>query len=92
MPTKKSLYGLKQAPRAWYEKIDHFFINLSFKCCESNHGIYVLHVKNETLYVDNLVITRSNVKLILGLMKQLANTFETIDLGLLHFFLGIQDL
>ena len=28
---KKSLYGLKQAPRAWYEKIDSFIINPSFK-------------------------------------------------------------
>jgi hypothetical protein len=44
------------------------------------------------LYVDDLVITRSNVDLILGLKKQLADTFEMTDLGLLHFFLGIQVL
>ena len=44
------------------------------------------------LYVDDLVITINNVNLILGLKKQLANTFEMTDLGLLHFFLGIQIL
>jgi hypothetical protein len=61
-----------------------------------DHNIYVLHVNDETLivalYVDDLVITGSNVNLILGLKKQLANTFEMIDLGLLHLFLGIQVL
>jgi hypothetical protein len=62
---KKSLYGLKQAPKAWYEKIDKFFLNFGFKCCESNHSIYVLHVNDDTLivalYVDDLVITRGSV-------------------------------
>jgi hypothetical protein len=63
---------------------------------ELDHNIYVLHVNGETLivalYVDDLVITRSNVNLILGLKKKLADTFEMANLGLLHFFLGIQVL
>ena len=42
--------------------------------------------------VDDLVITKNNVNLILGLKKQLVDTFEMIDLGLLHLFLGIQIL
>ena len=44
------------------------------------------------LYVDDLVITEINVKLILRLKNQLANTFDITDLGLLHFFLSIQIL
>ena len=44
------------------------------------------------LYVDDLIITRNNVHLILGLKKQLANTFEMTNLGLLNFFMGIQML
>ena len=96
MSIEKSLYGLKQAPRPWYEKINHFFITIGFKCCESNHGIYVLHVHGDTLivalYFDYLVITKNIVNLILGLNKQLANTFEMIDLGILHLFLSIQVL
>jgi hypothetical protein len=44
------------------------------------------------LYVDDLVITRRNVDLILGLKKQLTNTFEMTNLGLLNFILGIQVL
>ena len=66
-----------------------FFINLSLKHCDYDHNICVLHVDGETLilalYIDDLVITRNNVNLILGLKKQLIETFEMIDLSLLHF-------
>jgi hypothetical protein len=56
----------------------------------------VLHEKDEilivALYVDDLVISGSNIDLILGMKKQLENTFEMAKFGLLHFFLGIQIL
>jgi hypothetical protein len=42
--------------------------------------------------VDDLVITGRNANLILGWKKEVANTFEIIGIGLLHFFLGIQVL
>ena len=62
----------------------------------SDHNIYVLHVHGDTLilalYVDDLVIIGNNANLILGLKKQLVDTFEMTDLCLLHFFLGIQFL
>ena len=68
---KKSLYGLKQAPSAWYEKIDHFFTNLGFKCYDYDHSIYVLHVDGDTLivalYVDDLLISGNNVDLVMNL-------------------------
>ena len=44
------------------------------------------------LLVDDLVIIGNNVNLILGLRKKLVDTFEMDDLGLLHFFSGIQIL
>ena len=87
---------MKHAPHAWYENIDHFFVNLSFKRCEFDHNIYVLHVHGDTLivalHVDDLVITGNNANLILGMKKQLVDTFEMTNLGLLHFFLHIQIL
>ena len=67
-----------------------------FKCCESNHSLYVLHVHGDNLivviYVDDLVITGNNLDLILRLKTQLAATFEMTDLGILHYFLGLQVL
>ena len=44
------------------------------------------------LYVDDLFLTINNVNLILGLKKQLVDTFEMDDLCLLNFFLDIQIL
>ena len=93
---KNYLYGLKQVPWAWYEKIGHFFVNLGFKRCEYDHSIYVLDVKDATLivvvYVDDLVLIGNKPDLILTLKSQLADTFEMTDLGILHFFLGLQVL
>ena len=87
------MYGLKQVPHAWYEKIYYFFINYAFKCCESDHNIYVLHIHGNalivSLYVDDLVIVGNNVDLILGLKRQLTDSFEMTDLRLLRFFMGI---
>ena len=93
---KKLLYGLKQTPQLWYEKIDQFFVILGFKNYESYHSIYVLNVQGDTLvvaiYVDDLVLTRKKPNLIFRLKSSLADTFEMIDLGILHFFLGLQVL
>lgn len=43
-------------------------------------------------YVDDLVLTRNKPNLILRLKSQLADTFDMTDLGILHFFLGLQVL
>ena len=92
----QEVIGLKQTPCDWYENIDRFFVNVGFKHCEFDHIIYVLHVHDDTLivelYVDDLDITGNNANLILVLKKQLADPFEMNNLGLLHFFLGIQIL
>ena len=93
---KKLLYSLEQGPCACYEKIDRFFINLGFKHCEYDHSNYILHVHGDNLimelYFDDLVITGNNVNMILGLKKQLIDTFEIIDLSMLHLFMGIKIL
>jgi len=90
------LYCFQRAPRAWYERIEHFFLNHGCKRCELHHDIYVLHVHSEALiiavYVNDLVIIGSNVDLILGFKKQLADTFDSVGLGLLNLDFGIEFL
>jgi hypothetical protein len=58
--------------------------------------LYVLHTNGDTLivvvYVDDLLITGNNTNLILRLKKQLVDSFDTTNLGTLHYFLGIQVL
>ncbi|PNX99967.1 retrotransposon-related protein [Trifolium pratense] len=54
----KALYGLKQAPRAWNKRIDDFLIQIGFRKCAAEFGVYVQCPKDEEiiiicLYVDN---------------------------------------
>lgn len=59
---KKALYGLKQAPRSWYDKIDSFFQQHSYKRSKNDPNLYtVFDEKGQivliSLYVDDLIIT-----------------------------------
>ena len=51
----------------------------------SNFGVILL-----VLYVDDIVITRSDFKGILSLKSFLHNQFHTKDLGMLKYFLGVE--
>ncbi|KAH9313288.1 hypothetical protein KI387_028323 [Taxus chinensis] len=91
---KKSLYGLKQAPRAWYAKMDSFLLTSGFTRCHSDPNVYILWQDDSililVLYVDDLLITENSSSIIDSVKTALANRFSMIDLGLLHYFLGIQ--
>ncbi|KAL0356269.1 UNVERIFIED_CONTAM: Retrovirus-related Pol polyprotein from transposon RE1 [Sesamum radiatum] len=91
---KKALYGLKQAPRAWYSRIDNYFMNQGFRRSLSEPTLYVKRQGNDTLivslYVDDLIYTGNNEKMIHDFKEDMMKTFEMSDLGLMHFFLGIE--
>jgi hypothetical protein len=93
---KKSLYGLKQAPRAWYAKMDSFLIATGFSRCHSDPNVYTKKVGSHliilVLYVDDLIITSSDSKLLNHVKTSLKKKFEMTDLGFLHYFLGLQVL
>ena len=86
---------MKQAMRAWYEKIDKYFLNTGFVRSPSDLKLYmkVRDSKSVTfvvLYVDDLLITRNDSSMISNLKKYLQMNFEMTDLGLLHYFLGVE--
>ncbi|KAK4395665.1 Retrovirus-related Pol polyprotein from transposon RE2 [Sesamum angolense] len=91
---KKELYGLKQAPRAWYSRIDKYFMDRGFRRSLSVPTLYIKSQGNDTLivslYVDDLIYTRNNEKMIQDFKEDMMKTFEMSDLGLMHFFLGIE--
>jgi hypothetical protein len=92
---KKALYGLKQAPRAWYSEIDGYFVQQGFIKSQSEPTLYVKRQgKNDillvALYVDDLVYTSNNEKLIENFKIEMMKKYEMSDLGLLHHFLGIE--
>jgi len=91
----KALYGLKQAPRVWNKRIDSFLHATGFKKCASDHGLYVK--TNDCgdllilcLYVDDVIFTGSNLKMIGDLKHIMMKEFEMIDLDLMFYFLGIE--
>ena len=91
---KKALYGLKQAPRAWYQKMDAFLLSLKFSHTHADKNLYVLMVDHDicilVLYVDDLLLIGSSMELIGWIQSQLTSRFSMTDLGLLHYFLGLE--
>ena len=77
---KKSLYGLKQASRAWYAKMESFLLDTGFSRCHSNPNVYTKNVGNHiiilVLYVDDLILTCSDPKLITHVKSSPKQNFE----------------
>jgi hypothetical protein len=90
---KRSLYGLKQAPCAWYTWIDSYFTGLGFTKSEADENLYQIVVEGKiliiVLYVDDLILN-GDEQLIHLCKEDLAKEFEMKNLGLLHYFLGLE--
>ena len=61
--------------------------------CHSNPNVYTKKVGNHliilVLYIDDLILTGSDAKLITHVKSSLKQNFEMSDLGNLHYFLGL---
>eukprot|EP00253_Pinus_taeda_P032119 PITA_32119 len=90
---KKALYGLKQTPWAWYERINNYLMKLGFTKCEANPNLY-FKIENDrplilVLYVGDL-FRADAYPLIHQCKRDLDSEFEMKDLGLMHYFLGLE--
>jgi hypothetical protein len=90
---RKALYGLKQAPRAWYSCIDIYLFHMSFEKSDVDPNLYYIIRGEDTLilslYVDDLFITGAE-DLIVECKLRLDLEFEMSDIGLMHYFLGME--
>ena len=90
---KKALYGLKQAPRDWYGRINSFLTSLGFTKSKDDPKPYFKVTYNKTvillLDVDDLFLI-SNEKQISECKKKLVAEFKMKDLGMMHYFLGLE--
>ncbi|XP_026452189.1 uncharacterized protein LOC113352596 [Papaver somniferum] len=91
---RKAIYGLEQAHRAWFKKfssaiLEYGFIQSFYDSAMftrlSSKGIVIL-----LLYVDDMVITGSDLEGINNLKTYLSSCFHLKDLGFLSYFLGIE--
>eukprot|EP00253_Pinus_taeda_P013685 PITA_13685 len=84
---------LKKTPRAFYTKIDNYFTGFSFIKSEVDVNLYHIVVKGKLLiiilYVDDLILTGDD-ELIMSCKENLAREFEMKDMGLMHYFLGME--
>ena len=90
----KLLYGLRQSPRAWYARLHNALLAWHLQQSQADPNLYFAHFNQNTIvllvYVDDILITGSDPRLITKLKAHLQNTFKTNDLGPLHRYLGVQ--
>ena len=90
----KSLYGLRQAPKQWHRKFDHVLISNGFFFNDVDKCIYN-KVENKSciiicLYVDDMLIFRTDVQVVINTKSFLRSKFDMKDLGEAEVILGIK--
>ena len=90
----KALYGLKQAPRASFERFASQLLHIGFCASTVDGNLFILRHGSSIvfllLYVDDIIITSNKSNFVSSVIKLLGVDFDLKDLGLLHYFLGLQ--
>lgn len=93
---RRSLYGLKQAPRAWFEKFRDALLHLKFTQSASHPSMFLHRSSNGItvllVYVDDIIISRTDSSMINHLQASLHESFHMKDLGPFTYFLGLEVL
>ena len=91
---RKSLYGLNQSPRAWFGKFSQVIKKFGMQKSKFDHSVFYTNSKAGIIllivYIDDIVITRSDVTCISSLNSFLHGKFHTKDLGMLKYFLCVE--
>jgi hypothetical protein len=76
--------------------MDNLLIDTGFSRCHFYPNVYTKKVGSHlivlVLYVDDLILTGSDSKLLNHVKTSLKKKFEMIDLGFFHYFLGLEVL
>ena len=77
----------------WYSRIDGFLSSLGFTKIKADSNLYYKVEKGNPmillLYVDDLFVTGMD-GLIANMKRKLAAKFKIKDLGMMHYFLGME--
>jgi len=89
------MYGLKQAPRTWHIRLDQELSKIGLHASKADAGLYTVNSNDNAgntyvlVYVDDLLITAPEYKVVASVKSQLQSTFDARDLGEAELFLGI---
>ena len=84
---KKALYELKQSSCLWY-KIMHWFLDsLEYTQIHVNNSVFRNSILFVAVYVDNILICRSDKNKILGLKIKLSDHFEMTNCRMCKHYL-----
>jgi hypothetical protein len=76
--------------------MDNFLLDTEFSRCHYDPNVYTkkvgIHLIILVLYVDDLILTGSDPKILTHVKSILKMKFEMTNLGYLHYFLGLQVL
>ena len=90
----KALYGLKQAGHRWYNTFKRELADLGFHASTTDPGVFYAQIKCKILilamHVNDCAMTGSSGKLITMYKAKLNDKFPLMDLGPIHWLLGIE--
>lgn len=90
----KSIYGLKQASMQWFSKLFQVILRHEFQQSRSDYSLFTKgtgdFIITLLVYVNGIIITRSNKRVNDSLKAFLYSQFKLKDLGKLKYFLGLE--
>lgn len=91
---KISLFGLKQASRQWNTKLIETLLQSGYTQSKSDYSLFTkrssLDFTTILVYVDDLVLTGTDLSKINNVKALLDQKFNIKDLGTLKYFLGFE--
>jgi reverse transcriptase-like protein len=86
----RAVYGLKNSPLLWLNTIMEVFRGMGFQQLDNDMCFLVNQKWNAyiLLYIDDMIVTAKDSKVIDKVYQKLAENFEVKDLGEAHTFLG----
>ena len=91
---KKTINGLKQSLRALFDKFNHIITEVGFQKCYSDHSVFIHKTSCGTVtfavYVDDILLSRSNVDGIKKAKEYLKTQFVIKDMSMPRYFFRIE--